>query len=915
MRDFEIRAGIRRLFRLAVPRPRAAAADADDELRSLLHERVDYLVARGLSPEAAREEALRRLGRPLTDARHALHHSAERRERIMTARQWLDEVRLDLRYAVRGARLQPGFTLAVVLILGLGIGANTAMFQVVDRLLLQPPPYLAAPDETHQVYFYRTVQGKEGASQSLQYQRYLDLSRDTESFSVMGAAFFSRVAIGLGDATQQMSLGALSASTFAMFTARPVLGRFFTDAEDAPPTGTEVAVLGYEYWRSRYGADSAVLGTQLQIGSRPFTVIGVAPRGFRALSNHEPAVFVPITAYGYWMLNGTASNQYADGYGIQWLGIYAVRRSGVSVAAATADLSRAVQVSWAAQEDRHPRTTPAAVARPRAVAGPVLPGRGPNETNVSKLARWVAGVSGIVLLIACANVANLLLARTLQRRREVAVRLTLGVSRGRLVRQLLLESLVLAAGGVLVGIALAQWGGAILRTQFLSGYDPTSVIGDGRVLVFTLVTAIGVGLVTGLAPAVQSLRSDVAGALKTGTREGGGRRSRLRSALMVGQAALSMLLLVGAGLFVRSVQKIGATRLGYDPDRVLNVSLSMRGERLDTAAARELRERLVTTAAALPGVVGVSRVMSVPFQISMSGNVVVPGLDTARVNAEGPFNLQAGSPGYFETMGTRILQGRGFDARDRSGAPLVMVVSEAMADVLWPGQGALGTCVRLNADTAPCREVIGVAENIRAQSLRSSEDWGRSYYLPIEQYRSSGGGLFVRVSGDAMRQRDVVRRALQPLMPGASYVSVTPLDENLARVRRSWWLGATMFTIFGALALVIAAFGLYSVISYTTTQQRHAMGVRLALGAQPGHLVRLVLRQGLGVAVLGVTLGAAVAWWAARWAEPLLFEVSARNPWIYGLTALALIAAALAASLVPALRTTRVDPALALRSD
>jgi predicted permease len=519
--------------------------------------------------------------------------------------------------------------------------------------------------------------------------------------------------------------------------------------------------------------------------------------------------------------------------------------------------------------------------------------------------------------VASANVVNLLLARSVHRRREIALRLALGVSRARLMQQMMTETLVLAVLGGAVGLAVAQWGGHALRTLFLPGEaGRAAVAGDARTLLFTAATTLAVALLTGLAPGVQTLRADVGKALKEGARGSGYSRSMLRSALLLFQATLSVVLLIGAGLFVRSLHNVRSLRLGYDVDPVVLIARNMRGVELNTAELDALMDRSLEAAMRVPGARSASPAASVPFWGNEGrGAPHVPGRDSlARL---GNFMLQTGSPDYFETMGTRIVRGRGFTSADRAGSPPVVVITQAMANAIWPGAEAVGKQMRIGGDTMPLLTVIGVAEDMLARRFEADPEFW--YFLPVEQYRQMFGSpqrtLLVRVDGRAEDHVDALRREIQREMPGAAYVTALPLRSLVAPQQRAWEFGATMFAAFAALALVLAAIGLYSVIAYAVAARTRELGVRIALGAGLFTLARKVVGQGMAFAAAGIALGGAAALLAARLIQPLLFEVPARDPIVYATVTGLLLAVALLATLRPALRAARVDPTVALRSD
>ena len=906
------RSGLRRMFRLRPRRAAQVAAEVDDEIALHLQLRAEQLERMGLPPDRARHEAQRLFG-AVDDARRSLRHSVRRREERIRMREAIEALFQDVRYAGRRIARQPGFAIGVIVTLALGIGANATMFGIVDRLLLRPPAYLQSPGLTGRVYLARTFDGEETVRGNIGYQQYEDLRDNARTLAAVAAYSTREDVLGIGDDAHEARTSWVSASFWQFFEARPVLGRFFTAAEDQPPGGAPVAVLGHGYWQSRLGGDPGVLGRQIRMAGREYTVIGVAPPGFAGTSLNAVAAFLPITA--------GANDRYAeldldapwyDTYQMTWLEMLARRHPDAAPEAVNADLTNAYVRSLERQRSLrpNPNAPPLAETRPRAEFASVLAGRGPQAGAESRVATWLAGVALLVLLIACANVANLMLARSVQRRREVAVRMALGISRGRLLAQLLVESLVLAVVGGVVGVLLAHWGGGVLRAVMLPDVDFTGTAFDGRVLLFTAVVAATAGLLTGIAPALQLSRPDIAGAVKSGGREGTLHRSRLRSTLLVVQGAVSVVLLVGAALFVRSLHNARSLDLGFDPERVVYASFNPRGTTLDSIARRTLLDRMVERAAALPNVEHAARTIGVPYYRTWSQDIRVPGVDSARLTDD--YIMNAVSPAYFDAMGTRILRGRGIGVADRSGSERVAIVSQEAARQIWRGEEPLGKCIKLGSDTMPCSTVVGVAEDLRADF---AEGPARHVYLAISQVRSADGGLFVRTRGEAREHASSVRQELQRLMPGTAFVNAEPLQDIVDPNLRAWQLGATMFTIFGGLALVVAAVGLYSVIAYGVAQRTHELGVRIALGAARRDVIRLIVGEGTRVAVLGILVGVGAALFAGKYVAPLLFDVSPRDPVIFAGIVSMLFLVAVAASWLPARRASRVDPNVALRSD
>ena len=872
--------------------------DLDAELRFHITREAEKYERLGMAPD----DALRR-------ARLAFGGMDRTKEEARDARGtvFLETFLQDLRYAVRGLRARPAFTLGVVLTLGLGIGANAAMFDIIDRLLFRAPAYLRDPGQVDRVYLSRVRDRVERIADGFQYPRYADLARWTHSFSSVAAYASRRLAVGDDDGARERRVVGASASYFDFFDATPALGRFFTVREDTIPFGAPVAVIGYRFWEQAYGRRSDVLGGRLRVGRTLCTIIGVAPRDFRGVEETtEPDVYIPLSTFGM----DARGPSYVHNYGFHWLGMIVRRRAGVSRAVADADLTAAYQRSWLS-EAAAAKVSPSSVTQLRAIAAPVQSARGPLAGPEAKLAGWAGGVTAIVLLIACANVANLLLSRAIVRRRETALRCALGISKGRLVRQHLTESLVLAAAGAIVGLLFAQWGGALIRRAFLPPDLTTMVFGEVRTLLAATAIAAMAAVATGLAPVLDALRTDLSRSLTGGGRDTGPRSSRGRSTLLVVQAALSVVLLAGAGLFVRSLEHVRALRLGYDVDPVLLVMVQQRGARLDSVGRIGLETRLVERARMLPGVIDATIVSSVPFWGFEGRALYVAGIDS--VDILGNFDLQAVSPGYFTTVGTRILRGRPFDQRDAATSAPVTIVSAGMAHALWPGQEPLGKCIRVAERAAPCATVVGVAEDLRLHTLRDARDY--IYYLPITQFAMSTGMLFVRVDGTAPDFVQTLRHHLQAIMPGPAYVTVQPFRDVIDPTMRSWQIGATIFVAFGVLALVLASIGLYSVIAYGVAQRRREIGVRIALGASPANVMQLVVGGGIRLTALGVALGTAVALVAGRGMAALLFQEEPNDPIVYTIVAVVLLVVSLLATAAPALNAARVDPNLSLRAD
>ena len=875
--------------------------ELDAELQFHIERETARLVSDGVDPAEAERRArgafggLERIKEDTRDARGV---------------SWFEQTVSDTRYALRALAAHKAFTFGVVITLALGIGANATMFGIVDRLLVRAPHAVRDADRVHRLYRYTNVRGETQPDRHFSYATYLDLKRSLPSFADVAAFSTPRFSIGDGDRVAELPVTIATSNYFNHFDIQPAAGRFFTASEDSLGDA-QVVVLGYAYWQSQFGGRD-VIGEQLRVGSALRTIIGVAPQGFVGMSDQGvPALFFPMATYAF----AARGAEFTTYYEWSWLETIARRKPGVSQQAGEAELARAFIGSWRNAYARQPGGWgPPEQQGIRAGLAPMQLGRGPQAGQDAKLVRWTAGVALIVLLIACANVANLLLARAVSRRREIAVRLALGASRWRLVRQLLTESSLLALIGALGGLAVAQWGAAGIRRWFLPADTDVSVITDPRTLVFAAVATIAVALLTGVVPALRSGRADVSRVLKDGARGSSAQHARARSALLVVQVAMSVVLLVGAGLFVRSMSNANNYRLGYDADRVVHVTARMRGVRLTEPEREALFNRLEAAAQAAPGVTHVTHAQSVPFSGNDSRPVLASGVDS--VNSRGMYILQIGSPDYFATMGTRILRGRAFDARDRAGTERVAVVSEGMARAIWGNGDPLGKCFRFQTpvDTSPCMTVIGVAEEMHLRSFADAEEF--SYYVPrLQMNEPPLLQLLVRVDGAPSERIEALRKRLQAEMPGASYISLRPLAQLVEPALRAWKMGATMFAAFGALALVLAAVGLYSVVAYDMAQRRRDLSLRMALGASVSRVFGMVVGRGARLIAFGLAIGSAAAMWVAPRLQSQLFQQEPRDLAVFGMVALTLLIAGIAATVSPALRASRVDPNEVLRDE
>ena len=813
----------------------------------------------------------------------------------------------DLRYGLRMLAKSPAFTIIAALSLALGIGANTAIFSMVNVILLKPLPV----DEPARLASIFMLDQRNPGNLPLSHLNYKDLRDQNTVFSGMAAFAFAQMNWSSGTESEQVPVQVVSANYFTLLGAQPALGRGFLPEEEARPSA--VAVLSRGFWERSLGSDPAIVGKTLTLNRTPFTVVGVAPRGFTGtLLGGGPAVWVPMSMHAVAQPNFTWYEQRRG------LFLFAVGRlsPGVSMAQASANLKTVFAQLEQAYPNENKGRSAGAVPMLQARLNP----QGNDGAPIVQISMILMTVVGIVLLIACANIANLLLARASKRRREIAVRLALGANRIRLVRQLLTESTLLSVLGAGLGLALANWVLALIASTDLPLPLPVddSLSLDGRVLLFTASLAIATGLLFGLAPALQASRADVVPVLKNeNVPAGSGRRGlagvfTLRQTLVVVQIALSLISLVAAGLFLRSLQESQAIDTGFETRGVLVMNFNLGREGYTPARGEVFYQQIAERVAALPGVRRGAVAQSAPFDGGPLRSVMPEGADTTtrdRILVQ----VNSVSPGYLDTLDIPLQRGRDFTDADAEGAPRVAIVNQTMAARFWPGEEAIGKRFTFFGDDQ-FTTVIGVARDAKYNAV--AEDPTPFIYQPLRQNYSPAAVLHVRAAADAAALATAVRREVQQLDPTLSVFNIRTLEDQVATALAPLRINVILLSTFGGLALLLASIGLYGVANYSVAQRTREIGVRMALGAQPASVLRLVLGHGLLLVGLGLTAGIAVAF-ALTWTIPpdLLPQVSARDPLTFALTSALLGGVALVASYIPAWRATRIDPLIALRTE
>ena len=820
----------------------------------------------------------------------------------------LDVLRQDLTYVWRAITRSPGLTITIVATLALGIGVNAAVFTVLDRLYLRAPGGIEEPATLRRYWVEHFRTSQPFTTPGLSYRMYRAIA-NASGDSANVALFTTDYSLRQGKHPRDPRIRGVyaTANYFPVLGARPAFGRFFSPDEDRLGSGAPVVVISHDFWTNRLGGDSAVLGQPLPIGSNVYTIIGVADPAFTGLDIQAVDVWVPLGTMSSpsWLEGPWWESPHINGFrAVQRLSPGIVE--GDIVARATHAIRALQREVWAARAD----------TQMNVYVGSIIEARGPGQAGQELIiATRLGGVAVIVLLIVCANVINLLLARAVRRRREIAVRLALGVSRARLIRLLTTEAFALAAIAGVAALLAAAWGGHLLRSLLLPDIEWTAPALDWRVAVFTVAVAFLAGLAAGIIPAVQASSPALTGALKSGPAQGVRHKSRLRRGLLITQAALSIVLLVGSTLFIRSLQNVRSLDIGFDSGRLLFGGVTFaEGEAppgpVIGAAMREIAQTLQSR----PGVEAVARTTNQPMQ-AFSVMPFYSGADS--LGSFGLVTFSAVSPTFFRAAGLRMIQGQGFTGGDAEGTPAEVVVNQSMAKLVWPGGEPIGQCIRFETRESSCYTVVGVVENARRGNVIEDAP-APQFYLPLGNMPTAGWNgetIVLRMQPNATTAATAeLRSALRQAFPAAE-PTVTPMAENLEPEYRPWRLGARLFTAFGLLALLVTIIGVFSTVSYDVTQRTHEFGVRVALGAQVSDVLRQVIGEGVRTIAIGIVLGLMLALAAGRVIAALLYGIEPNDAGVLAGVAVMLLLIAGIATLAPAWRAARADPVIALRAD
>jgi predicted permease len=781
-----------------------------------------------------------------------------------------------------------------VIILALGIGANTTMFTILNTLFLRQPPLVVAPDDL--VRF--TLSFEDGwVGDFLSYPDYEYYRDENEVFSGVLAYRYSRtaVAVGDGDRFSQARAGFVSGNYFDVLGVTMAEGRSFLGEEDETPGSHPVAVLGYGFWARHFGSDPSAVGRTITLNGDTFTIVGVAPAGFRGVSPVEepPDLFLPAMMRGFGLRRVPGQFSYSwNVLGRLHPGVsLPVAQSNIDVLEARYDDLFAAWIEASAPPNHHLLLT-------RQIQF------SPDDANaLGHILFLLSLVVGTVLLVACANVALLMLARASARGGEIAIRGALGAGRWRVTRQLFNESLILALAGCVGGLCIAFWGAGLAASLIPFQFD-VSFIPDRSVILLALLVATGSAVLFGLTPAIQSSKTDIASVLRQARHHG--RRSRLRDALVVIQLAISIFLVTGAGLFARSLMSAQNIELGFQAEKKLLVTLPLSSAGYGRETGRQFLRDVSDRISALPEVTGVSTTLMIPFRGRWSEDVLVPATQFATTELELGFNSVG--PGHFSVWGIPLVAGREFTAADDENAPLVAIVNETTAARLWAGQSAIGKTIVWNDSEWT---VVGVVRDARYYEIGEAPQ--TQLYLSAGQYVSLGQTLVVATIGDPWDVARSVEEAIRAYDPRVAIHRITAATDVVRAQYGQYRVLAILVGMFGVLALLLAAVGLYGVQAYLVAGRVREIGIRMALGAAKGRVAGTIVSRGTIMATVGIVLGLGLAFASARMIESMLFGIRARDPITFVTAPILLLGVAIAASLIPAIRATKVDPAVALR--
>ena len=784
----------------------------------------------------------------------------------------------DLRYGARVLAKQPGLSLTAVLMLALGIGATTAIFSVVNAVLLRPLPF---PEPENLMLVEAKGVGNFAAPD------FRDLAAQNRSFARLGAYANATFNLSGGSEPERINGARISASLLPTLGVQPLYGRNLTPEEE-PEGGDRVVLLGHGLWQRQFGADAGVVGRTVRLDGQSFTVIGVLPPGDNLPADKE--LFVPLT------LSAFDLNNY-QGF---FLTLVARLKSGVTRAQANAELATIIKPG-----ERGPRFGGVRViGLQEALVG-----------DVRSMMLMLMGAVGFVMLIACANLANLLLAAAARRQQEIIVRLSLGANRGRVVRQFLTESLLLASLGGSAGLLVAWWGMALINALLPSAIPRIGVVGvDVRVLGFTLALTVAAGLLFGTLPALRASQTALTGALKEGSRTlgGGPGRQRMRATLVVSQVALTVVLLTGAGLLIRSFVRLQQTPLGFRPERLLTARITLPRPAYATPQQRQsFTRRLLEEMRGQPGMQEAALTSSLPFAAGNPGFVILmngreevrPGMPTA--------NFRSVTPDYFRVLGIPLRRGREFSGADDERAPMVAVINETMARRYWPDTDPIGQRIKETSNTAAWREIVGVVGSVRHRDR--GEEPRPEMFVPWSQSPAPTLNLAVRTQAELAGAGATLRRAVTAIDANLPVFEVSTMDERLFESVAQPRFRTALLGVFAALALVMSVVGLYAVVAFSVAQRTHELGIRVALGAQRRDVIGLVLGQGLKLVGIGIVIGLGGAWALTRVLTTLLYEVKPTDHLTFLAVPVLLVAVSILACWLPARRAAGVDPITALR--